>query len=91
MTDEPKQDHQEILHQIHADVLLGRLKDYVDQDGDVPEKDATDLNNLTERLLVHDSSPSIDRKDIEKLMKDDAIRELVKQSIRNLITAREES
>jgi len=90
MTDEPKQDYLEILHQIHADVFLDRLRDYVAQDGDVPDKVASDLNDLAQRLLVQDASPSIDRKDIEKLLEDDAIRDQLKQSIRNLTTAREE-
>ena len=91
MTDGPKQDYQEILHQILSDIVLKRLRDYVDPDVEVPAKDLTDLHNLAERLLVQDASPSIDRKDIEKLLKDDEIRELLKQSIRNMTTASEES
>ena len=90
MTDEPKQDHQEILNQIHAEIVLERLRDYVAQDGDVPEKDATDLNYLAQRLLVGDTPACIDRKDIEKLLESDEIRDQLKQSIRNLTTPREE-
>lgn len=85
MTDAAPITHQEILHQIHSDIVLERLRGYVAQDGHVPEKDATDLNDLTERLLVHDSSLSIDRKDIEKILEDGEIRDQLKQSIRNLI------
>lgn len=91
MTDATPKDYQEILHQLHADVVLERLRDYVDPNGDLPEKTISDLNNLTQRLLKEDSSPSIDRTEIEKLLKDGEIRELIKQSIRNLTTAREES
>lgn len=85
MTEALKQDHQEILNQIHSDIVLDGLRDYVDPDGDVPEKVASDLNDLTERLLVHDSSLSIERTKIEKLLEDDEIRDELKQSIRNLI------
>ena len=90
MTDKLSQEYQQILHQIHADVFLDRLRDYVDPDGDVPDKVASDLNDLAQRLLVQDASPSIDRKDIEKLLEDDEIRELLKQSIHNLIQSQPE-
>ncbi|MEQ8853623.1 hypothetical protein [Gimesia sp.] len=84
MTDKLPQEYQQIFHQIHSDIVLGRLRDYLDPDGDVPEIIATDLNDLAQRLLVDDAPASIDRKDIKKLLKDDAIRELLKQSIRHL-------
>lgn len=91
MTDATPKDYQQILHQIHADVVLERLRDYVDPDGDGPAKAATDLNYLAHHLLVGDAPASIHSENIENLLKDDAIRELIKQSIRNLTTAREES
>ena len=85
MTDSIPKDHQEILNQIHADVFMDRQRDHLDPDGDVPDKVASDLSDLARRLLVTDAPVSIDRKDLEKLLEDDAIRDQLKQSIHNLI------
>jgi len=85
MSEPNPQDYQEALNQIHADVFLERLGDYVDSDGNVPDKVTSDLSDLVRRLLMEASSPSIDRKDIEKLLEDEEIRDQLKQSIRHLI------
>ena len=77
----------QLLHQIHSDVFLERLRDYIDPDGDAPENDESVLSDLVRRLLMEDTSPSIDRKDIEKLLEDDEIRDQLKQFIRHLINS----
>ncbi|MAX38399.1 MAG: hypothetical protein CME33_17735 [Gimesia sp.] len=85
MSEPIPQDYQEILHQIHADVFLERLRDYVAQDGDVPDEVTSDLKDIVRRFLMEDASPSIDNEDIQKLLVDDEIRDQLKQSIRHLI------
>ena len=85
MTDSIPQGYQEILHQIHSDIVLERLEEYVDLDGDIPDKVTSDLSDLVRRLLMEASSPSIDRKDIVKMLGNGEIRDQLKQSIRHLI------
>ena len=87
MTDSTPQDYQEALHQIHAEIVLERLGDYVDSDGDAPDKVASDLSDTVRRLLIEDASPSIDSEYIRKILKDDEIRDQLKQSIRRLINS----
>lgn len=90
MTENHPQEHEQILHQLHAEIVLERLRDYVAQDGNVPDKVTSDLSDLAERLLMEDSSPSIDRKDIEKMVKNGQMRDQLKQSIRILINSQSE-
>lgn len=85
MTKNYPHEYEQVLHQIHADVFLERLGEYIKPDGEVPDKVTSDLSDLVRRLLMEASSPSIDRKDIQKLLKDGEIRDQLKQSIRNLI------
>ena len=85
MTDSIPQGYQEILHQIHSDIVLERLEEYVDLDGDIPDKVTSDLSDLVRRLLMEASSPSIDRKDIVKMLGNGEIRDQLKQSIRHLM------
>lgn len=85
MPAENPKDRQEILNQLHSDVFLNRLKHHLDGESNLSEKDASDLNDLARRLLVQDASPTIDTEDIQKLLKDDDIRDQLKQSIRHLI------
>lgn len=79
------QEHEQILHQLHAEIVLERMGDYVDSDGNAPEKDESDRRDLDRRLLMEASSPSIDRKDIEKILGNGEFRDQLKQSIRHLI------
>lgn len=58
MTDSIPKDYEEALYQIHADVFLERLRDFVAQDGEVPDKVTSDLNDIVRRLLVEDAPPS---------------------------------
>jgi len=87
MSETNPQEHEQILHQLHADVLLDRLKDYLAPDckSKLHEKDASDLKDIVRRLLAEDASPSIESEGIEKILKDDAIRDQLRQSIRHLI------
>lgn len=85
MTEPYPHEYEQLLHQIHADVFLERLRDYIDPDGDVHEKATSDLSDLAERLLMEDSSLSIDSEYFQKLLEDDEIRDQLKQSICDLI------
>ena len=89
MTETNPQEHEQILHQLHADVLLERLKDYLDPDckSKLHEKDASDLKDIVRRLLAEDASPSLDSEDIQKVLVDCEIQNQLKQSIRHLINS----
>lgn len=86
MSEPNPQEHEQLLHQIHSDVFLERLKDYIDPDSrsKLHKKDASDLNDIVRRLLIEDSSPSIGSDDLEMLLKDDAFRDQLKQSTHHL-------
>ncbi|QDU05931.1 hypothetical protein V6x_56750 [Gimesia chilikensis] len=77
MSEEIPTEYQEILHQIHSNVFLERLKDHLDPVDRryLNEGDASDLNDLVRRLLVEEASPSIGSEVIQKLLGDDGIRD----------------
>lgn len=90
MTETYPPEYEQLLHQIHSEVFLERLRDYIDPDGDVPENDESDLSDLVRRQFLEDAPASIDLKDIEKLLENEEIRDQLNQSIRPLIKSQSE-
>lgn len=82
-----QKEYQEILHQIHSDVFLERLKDHLDSDGrtDFLENDASDLLDLARRLIGDDVPALVDDEVIQKLLEDSEIRDDLLKATRSLM------
>ncbi|QDT24435.1 hypothetical protein [Gimesia chilikensis] len=87
MPDDIPNDYQEILHQIHAEMFLRRLKHHLDPASEITmnENIVSDLNDLDLRLLVQDESPSTDSEVIQKFLEDDEFRDNLLMATRTLM------
>ena len=78
-------EYQEILNQIHSNVFLDRLKDYLDDGTNLNENGSSDLINLARRLQVQDTTSSFDSEDIQKLLEDKEFRDYLLEAIHTFI------